>query len=868
MAKPDKPQSHLDAETLAQPSSAMTPTIEDSAMPARLPERIGQYHIKRVIAAGGMGVVYEAMQEHPRRSVALKIMRQGIASRSALRRFEYESQILARLRHPGIAQVYEAGMHDDGTGGVPYFAMEYIAGAKDLVDYARSKELSIRERLELFDKVCDALHHGHQKGIIHRDLKPANILVDSTGQPKIIDFGVARATDSDLAVPTLQTDVGQLVGTVQYMSPEQIAADPHDIDTRSDVYALGVVLYKMLTDQLPYDVSGTVIYEATRMVREQAPKRLSTINRVLRGDIETIVMHALEKDRERRYQSAIELAADIRRYLSNRPILARPPSVAYNFKTYVKRNKVVVTALVGIFAALVLGIITTSWQRGVAVQERDRAEHMFGQVRGLAKTFVFDFFDKIKFLDGSLEARELLVTSALKYLDSLAAEAPDNPDLMREVGAAYNRVGDIQGGFRNPSLGDTEGAIKSYRRAMEILQGLAASSPENHELLDDVAATHTRIGDVLINTNNVTGALDAYNQGLAIREKMPEDTRHGRLLSFSLNSVGGALLQLGRLTEAAARYDRSLQVSQKIAALEPNDIQLQRELSVAYGKVGDVLAETGEYQSALLRYQERARIRKQIQEKEPSGTANRDVAVAQLFIGQAHFELDQPQQALEHLKQFLDVAAQRDQDNPRDWRSRRDLVAAHEFVGLAYLKMNDLAAAREHLEQASALVAPLAETSEKNIQVRERVAACAEALGELAMKSGSPAEAAARYREALTIFQQMTTAEPENFKRRSDQARALQELGSALAAAGEGFEARLRLDEARQLFETLYREHPEYASIRKGLATTLVEVASTRRADGDAASAVALEADAAKLRGSGTGQRDRPPTEQARSRGG
>jgi tRNA A-37 threonylcarbamoyl transferase component Bud32/tetratricopeptide (TPR) repeat protein len=571
MAKPDKPQSHADAQTRETSASAMTPTIEDSAMPVRLPDRIGKYHIKRVIAAGGMGVVYEAMQDTPRRSVALKIMKQGIASRSALRRFEYESQILARLRHPGIAQVYEAGMHDDGTGGVPFFAMEYIAGARDIVDFARSKELSVRERLELFDKVCDAIHHGHQKGIIHRDLKPANILVDSTGQPRIIDFGVARATDSDLAVPTLQTDVGQLVGTVQYMSPEQIAADPHDIDTRSDVYALGVVLYKTLTDQLPYDVSGTVIYEATRMVREQAPRRLSSINRVLRGDVETIVMHALEKDRDRRYQSAIELAADIRRYLSNRPILARPPSLAYNFRTYLKRNKVVVTGLVGIFAALVLGIITTTWQRGVAVEERDRAEFLFGQVRGLARTFLFDFFDEIKFLDGSLPARKLLVTSALEYLDNLAEGAPDNVDLMHEVGRAYNRVGDIQGGFRNPSLGDTEGALASYRRAMEILQGLAAAAPPGIELLDDLAATHTRIGDVLINTNNVSGALEAYTRGLEIRETMTEDVRHGRLLSFSLNAVGGALLQMGRLSEAAAHYDRALQISQKIASLEPGD---------------------------------------------------------------------------------------------------------------------------------------------------------------------------------------------------------------------------------------------------------------------------------------------------------
>ena len=233
-------------------------------------KRLSHYDLRRVIATGGMGTVYEAVQEKPHRTVAVKVMKRGIASRSALRRFEYESQILARLRHPGIAQIYEAGMHkENGGSGVPYFAMEYIAGAKDVIEYCQAKDLRTRERLELFCKICDAIHHGHQKGSIHRDLKPANILIDSFGQPKIIDFGVARATDSDMAITTLQTDVGQLIGTVQYMSPEQIDADPHDIDTRSDVYALGVVLYKTVTDELPFGTMGLAAQHQFRLRRRR-----------------------------------------------------------------------------------------------------------------------------------------------------------------------------------------------------------------------------------------------------------------------------------------------------------------------------------------------------------------------------------------------------------------------------------------------------------------------------------------------------------------------------------------------------------------------------------------------------------------------
>jgi eukaryotic-like serine/threonine-protein kinase len=312
--------------------------------PSLIGKAIGRYHIRRVIASGGMGTVYEAVQESPRRTVALKVMKHGIASRSALRRFEYESQILARLRHPGIAQVYEAGTHDDGSGAVPYFAMDYIPSAKPITHYARSKKLTTKQRLELFAKVCDAVHHGHQKGIIHRDLKPGNILVDSSGQSKVIDFGGARATDSDMAVTTLQTDVGQLIGTLQYMSPEQCDADPHDLDTRSDVYALGVVLYELLCEQLPYDVTKVALYEAARVIREHTPARPSSFNKTLRGDVETIALKALEKDRTRRYPS----------------ITARRASMVYHVRTFARRNKPLVGGVAAVFIVLLAGLIAAT----------------------------------------------------------------------------------------------------------------------------------------------------------------------------------------------------------------------------------------------------------------------------------------------------------------------------------------------------------------------------------------------------------------------------------------------------------------------------------------------------------------------------
>jgi non-specific serine/threonine protein kinase/serine/threonine-protein kinase len=356
------------------PDSEGKDFIPPSSSPARMPKQIGKYRIKKLIGTGGMGSIYQAVQEQPRRNVAIKLMKSGVASSSALRRFEYESQLLARLRHPGIAEVYDAGTHEAHDGAVPYFVMEYIAGAKRITDYVRDKKLGTRERLTLFLEVARAVHHGHTKGIIHRDLKPDNIIVDSHGRVKIIDFGVARATDSDLAVTTLQTDIGQLIGTVQYMSPEQVEADPDDLDTRSDVYALGVVLYEMLCDQLPYDVSKLKIYDATRVVREQEAMKLSTVNTALRGDIETITLKALEKDRERRYQTAEALAADIQRYLNNELIMAHPPSVAYQISVFARRNKAMVSGVAAVFVALLLGVAASTYLWLDAIDARDLAQ--------------------------------------------------------------------------------------------------------------------------------------------------------------------------------------------------------------------------------------------------------------------------------------------------------------------------------------------------------------------------------------------------------------------------------------------------------------------------------------------------------------
>ncbi|MFZ0589259.1 MAG: serine/threonine-protein kinase, partial [Bryobacteraceae bacterium] len=341
----------------ADPLAPSSATGAGSRITSALPSTIGRYRILRLLGEGGMGVVYEAEQERPQRTVALKVIKSGLADPKLIRRFEQEALALGRLQHPGIAQVYEAGTAESGFGPQPYFAMEFIRG-QPLLEYANAHQLNARERLELIAKICEAVHHAHQRGIIHRDLKPGNILVDETGQPKILDFGVARATDSDARV-TRQTDLGQLVGTLAYMSPEQVLADPLELDTRSDVYALGVILYELLAGRLPYKISPK-LHEAVQTIREEEPTSLSAISSAYRGDVETIVSKALEKDKTRRYASAAELAADIRRYLHDEPIMARPASATYQLKKFARRHKALVLGVASVFIVLIAGIVVST----------------------------------------------------------------------------------------------------------------------------------------------------------------------------------------------------------------------------------------------------------------------------------------------------------------------------------------------------------------------------------------------------------------------------------------------------------------------------------------------------------------------------
>jgi predicted Ser/Thr protein kinase len=303
-----------------------------------LPTQIGPYRIIRRLGEGGMGIVYEAEQNSPRRLVALKVVRGGAtADGYRVKLFQREAQTLARLKHPNIAAIYDAGATPDGQH---FFAMEDVQGVP-LNAYARSNNLSVARKLELFRRVCEAIRYAHQRGVIHRDLKPSNILMEADGNPKILDFGLARITDPELP-RTSMTDIGRIMGTLPYMSPEDARGDQEGMDVRSDVYSLGVILFELLTGELPYRVRRANLPEAVRIICEDPPQRPSAIDRTLRGDLETIVLKALEKTLPRRYQTVEQLEEDVRRFQSNQPILARRPRITYRLRKFVSRHRVYV----------------------------------------------------------------------------------------------------------------------------------------------------------------------------------------------------------------------------------------------------------------------------------------------------------------------------------------------------------------------------------------------------------------------------------------------------------------------------------------------------------------------------------------------
>jgi tetratricopeptide (TPR) repeat protein/predicted Ser/Thr protein kinase len=606
-----------DGSDVVTSTGTPSPRRTDSLIPARL----GPYRVLHLLGEGGMGAVYKVEQDHPHRIVALKVIRPGLATSELLRRFERESEVLARLHHPGIAQIYEAGTADAGYGLQPYFAMEFIRG-ETLREYSRSHNLDSRARLELMARVCDAVEHAHQRGVIHRDLKPGNILVDETGQPKILDFGVARITDSD-AHSTKQTEMGELIGTLAYMSPEQVLADPLELDTRSDVYTLGVILYELLAGRLPYEMNTNVL-AAARAIREDEPSRLSSISRAYRGDVETIVAKALEKDKSRRYSSAAALAADVRRYLTDLPITARPASATYQLRKFARRHKALVTATFVVMTALVGGLFVSARAAVRARQAEQAAEAVsdFLQNDVLAQASAATQSGPNAKPDPDVKVRTALDRAAARISGRFAHQPEIEGAVRYTIGRTYLDLGMYPEGrtqferalkVQRQTLGAENATTLRTMGRLGRTAELQGNYPEAETLFTQALAIQRRLlgaedPDTLYSENNLAevyfqqgkyAEAEALNAKVLATQRRVFGTEHPSTLA-TMNSLANAYDLQGKHAEAEALHAQALELQRKVLGPEhPDTLITMDNLASDYNSVGKYAQAAALYRQAL-----------------------------------------------------------------------------------------------------------------------------------------------------------------------------------------------------------------------------------------------------------------------------
>lgn len=517
--------------------------------------RIGPYRVVRQLGSGGMGTVLLAAREDDEfeQRVAIKLVRRGAGSDAMLQRFRQERQILAALEHPNIARLLDGGTT---SGGVPYLVMEYVEGTP-IDDYCRQHALSIEARLRLFLQLCDAVQYAHRSLVIHRDIKPANVLVTAAGVPKLLDFGIAKLTSAQ----STETKTGPM--TPDYASPEQLSGKL--VTTATDVYSLGLLLFELLT--------GVRAFAGTQRTGESEPPRASSVSglRALRGDLDRILLVALDPDPARRYGSVEKLSEDAGRHLAGHPVAARGASIGYRTAKFVRRNKLFVAAAA---TAVIVAIVAFL----AVVQQKRIAERRFEQVRSLAHAVVFDLHDAIARLPGSTSARELLVRHALGYLDALAAESARNTPLQMELAGAYERVGDVQGMPYSANLGDTAGALVSYRKALAITEEVQKQQPDDTATLRTIADLHDRMGWVEQRALHYRDALAHHEIARRIREPL-----HDQLALARTWVAVGDSRYVGNIEPTLVRpsYENAMRI---LASVPPSAVN-RRDLLTETGRV-------------------------------------------------------------------------------------------------------------------------------------------------------------------------------------------------------------------------------------------------------------------------------------------
>ena len=813
-----------------------------------LGKRIGPYLVDELIGEGGMGIVFRAQQERPvRRTVALKLIRAGMDWPDVVARFESERQALALMNHPNVARVFDAGTTEQGGH---YFVMEYVAAAKPITTWCDESRATIDQRLALAIDVCEAVQHAHQRGLIHRDLKPTNILVTVEAERpvvKVIDFGVAKAVERPLTGHSLHTRAGQLIGTPEYMSPEQAELGAQDVDTRTDIYALGVVLYELVTGSPPLDraqLGESGLDEVLRAVRNIEPPRPSTrvekqldapaalqvagrrstsparLVRRLRGELDWIIGKALEKDRRRRYASAAELADDLRRFRANEPVLAGPPGTLYRVRKFVRRHRIPVAASLLLFAALLAGAVGTTWQavramraeRNALLAERD-VRRKYEDIRKIAETLLYDLDNSLR-NDGPTKTRQLVVTMAQQYLDALAAERDPDLALRNSLVKGYVRIGNVQynsntgGPNSGGSLGDLAGALRSYTKALALQRAIAAE-----------------VGTAVSRADVARGLIYVADTQAELEE-----------------------------TDAAMRgYEEAHQILTHLAAEFPDDEKIARDVPLVLDRRGRLLLNLGRRDEALASFRAALALREQLMKRYPD---DRHYRLDAARSAQSIREVEDPRRAHDeqyaHMLQVVPVMRKRLADDPDNPQRQRDLMGGLQRLAQISLARGRFAQALAEVDEALPMAQALLRQDPHNTVLQDDVARSLSMRGQTLTQLSRFADAADAYTLALELRRRLATSAGTGAARRRV-AETLVNLAWACQAAARYDEARAAAREAVDIHEQRYAAEASEAN-RAALAQALDLLI-----DASTAANRADEADAARARRAKYG----PPTTAA-----
>ncbi|MBI3680357.1 MAG: protein kinase [Acidobacteria bacterium] len=671
--------------------------------------RLGAWRIHGMVGEGGMSRVYRAERDDGvyRQLAALKILKPGLDSDHVVRHFHQERQILAEMSHPNIARLLDGGITQDGR---PYFVMEFVDG-EPIDIHAEQRRLGTRQRLELFLAVCSAVHYAHQRLIVHRDLKPGNILVNADGAVKLLDFGIAKLLD-----PERRTVTAAQMLTPEYASPEQIQGSL--ITTASDVYSLGVVLYRLLTGRSPYRLETPTAPALARAICEQEPAAPST------GELDAVILKALEKDPERRYGSVEQLSQDIQRFLKGQPVQARPQTVRYRMGKFVRRNRLAVTAAAVAVLSLAAGMGTTLWQASRARRAQQQAEQNLREVRRMAYTMLFEIHDAIRDLAGATAARAKLVERATAHLDRMLATHSNNPALTLELAEAYLQLGDVQGNSSQANLGDRAAARRSYEKALQLLEQKESSAEPSRRLRlvarllqrlggienatramklleslsaepdkltgasreSDLSLAYGSMADEYVERRQLPQALEFRQKQLSLWEAIlarnPSDTKNLRDCALVHKRLGALLWKLDRAGEAMPHYEKALGMEQEWSRREPANADARFAVSFSESDIGFLLSSKNRHREGLAHYLRAVKVREQLAEMDPNNARGRHALISIYWrTASVHTALGEIREALGLLGK-----AEKMLGDARNADQRRDLGRVLLQYGLTYLR--------------------------------------------------------------------------------------------------------------------------------------------------------------------------------------